>query len=443
MLNISFKGCVPPYFIGSTKITPIAKNPSPNDIEKAIRTVQKEPCIGSGLNGDAFFMGQDLVVKKYLNPEAAKREISILDGMYDRGVIIPNAQQGMYAFSGPEGDYLVSTRINGKTPNCITNPFNTANMTSLVNSLYRMDKLKQIKDNAIQDESDEYFPYYVVMHYDLHDGNINITDKEGGILDFEFLNYYHLSQNMMRQKEGPQNACDCNFSDIPGITSNLRGFEYRTLSPYLFDMQKKCPEKIDKFFTDYLKIKSEYHYKREHDFMMEAREGGKSSELNWELAEKEHAHAEMLRKPTPEVIAAEKIKIQMADFIFTQSEFEGFIGRRINKKQIEEYVNKAKGFFYKKAEESSKNKNERLYWEDCAQLMRNWSDVINWMDWQDTKLDLEYFNWNNIPEEERTEDYKKSMQVHYEHHMQNYELFNKKKSDKYQPVLFDINTLKF
>ncbi len=161
MLSVSFKGCEKPYYMGGTKIIPIAKNPSAQEIKEAKESAIPPQLIGAGLNGAAFTMGQDLVVKKYTNEEAAQREIQKLDELYDKHLTIPNIQSGEYAFINDEGTYLVSKMIRGTTPDCVTNPFNKENLSSLANILYEMDK--PVKTS----ESNGNFPYAVMMHYDL------------------------------------------------------------------------------------------------------------------------------------------------------------------------------------------------------------------------------------------------------------------------------------
>lgn len=100
-------------------MTPIAQNPSQEEIDKAVEATHTKP-IGKGLNGRAYFLGEDLVVKKYMPEEESicygpQRELKALDKMYDNGIKNSLIQEGKYGFKSPDGEvFLVSSRIDGK-----------------------------------------------------------------------------------------------------------------------------------------------------------------------------------------------------------------------------------------------------------------------------------------------------------------------------------------
>ena len=63
---VNFKGVAPKHTTPEGyKITPIIKDPEMKDIKGAISVTQQGGRAFSGLNGDAYMWGQDLVVKKY------------------------------------------------------------------------------------------------------------------------------------------------------------------------------------------------------------------------------------------------------------------------------------------------------------------------------------------------------------------------------------------
>ena len=433
--NISFEGCCAPYTKNGVRVTPIAQNPSDNEIQTAISCANNSCPIGAGLNGSAFYLGQDLVVKKYSRNQGAKREISVLDKMYDKGISIPNIQQGKYAFSLPNDEtYLVSTKISGTNPNPYRNRYNEQNLSRLMKVISDFDLPIQ-NQNA---NPDGYFPYSVAMHYDLHAGNINMTQDDAGIFDLEFLQFEDLSDRLQHQTQGRYD-CDCNFSDIPGLIGNLRSFEYRALVPYMLKISR---QEADELFKNYIQEKAEYHYTQGSFYKAECEKTLDSnphlSKLTGELARKELAHASMLAKADKDVVKSEKIKIQMAHFIYVQSQFERTVKSKFNMEQIIEYNNNACRYFDEMLANSS-CEDERIYYQDCVDLMKNWRGVISWMNWQSKEPSFDMFNRSKKPVDELTDEEFHEIQNRYKEHKQNHELFNAKQLPYKLPVIYDFD----
>ena len=234
--NVSFKGILPPYINAKGyQVTPIAKDPSQDDINTAIQATKINDA-HSGCNGRAYFYGQDLVVKKYKKPEEVfnynpYREINALDSMFDLNILAHNIQRGEFAFTTPENEtFLVSTKVEGANPNPITNKLNIKNLNQIVNALGVLDKPIRYNEG---DSTDAKFPYYVPMHYDLSMGNYNVSEDKAGVFDFEYLQYQDLNKpyTQMNYHFMPDTLSD--LSDISGIVLNLRNFEYTALLPYL------------------------------------------------------------------------------------------------------------------------------------------------------------------------------------------------------------------
>lgn len=374
---IAFSGAKKPHALGQYKVIPIAKDPSLKDIDRAIVATNTNKAY-SGLNGRAYFYGEDLVVKKYLGKNEAinygpNREIKALDILYDNKIEDKNIQEGQFAFITPENEtYLVSSKVKGK--DIRANGFNEKNLKVLVDVLAQLDEPKKGKG--------QYFPYKVPMHYDLSPGNIVATDDSAGIIDFEYLEVEDLDEKLSRQKRKIYD-CACDFSDIAGIPSNLRNFEYRTLLVYLKNPATKNP---DKLFKDYLKIKSTYHKKRADFYLREALktcscDNKNLHELLEQLYIKETSHKLSLENPDENIVKAEAVKIQIASFIYEQSQFANNAATKINPEQIKKYVIDARDFFNEMLETSHGAKKE--YYKDCVNLMKNWENVIPWMDWQE------------------------------------------------------------
>lgn len=426
--NVSFKGIIPPYTNAKGYyVTPIAKNPQQEDIDRAI-AVTKSDDAHSGLNGRAYFYGQDLVVKKYKNPDEVNsynpyREIKALDSMFDYGVLADNMQRGEFAFTTPESEtFLVSTKVKGSNANPITNKLNKKNLNSIVQTLYTLDIPHKYPSQPFENKK---FPYVVPMHYDISMGNYNITDDEGGIFDFEYLNYEDLNKPFtnMNYQYMPDTLPD--LSDISGIVSNLRNFEYRGLLPYLKQVDTAEAKQL---FVDFIGAKSQYHLQRAHMF---AKEGDSvylenpslSSEL-YSLASKEYIHHFCLKELSPEVLKAEAIKIQLASFIYLQSPFSHSLTDKINPSEIRKYLTSANSFF-----EEHKNVakgDEKLYFQDCCDLMKSWNNLPFWMDYQETKPNLKDYMPSNSEISYYDEEKLAQIRDEFQNRCNIYELFQNK-----------------
>ena len=125
-MEISFQGIIPPYKIAKAKIYPIAKDISSLEINNVCNTISKKTdLIGEGVNGEAFYYGQDLVVKKCkpnaLCPNNIMNEAEKLDILYEffkergKGFSLGNTQKGIVAFQLNNGEsYLISSLVKGK-----------------------------------------------------------------------------------------------------------------------------------------------------------------------------------------------------------------------------------------------------------------------------------------------------------------------------------------
>ena len=168
---------------------------------------------------------------------------------------------------------------------------------------------------------------------------------------------------------------------------------------YLKNLPK---EEAKKLFVDYLKIKANYHLKRAKFYSMEQSNPNNSRETSQELQKiytKELMHAQALRTIDyssfgHEIIKAEAIKMQIAGFVYFQSQFAG-VNHPINPKQIEQYVREANRFFDEMIEKTENSELE-IYFKDCKGIMEALNGVIGWMNFQNqdpkTLEDFEYFS---------------------------------------------------
>ena len=400
--QVSFCGIAKPYKnVQGYYITPIAKNPQQIDIDRAIQaTKTKTP--HSGLNGRAYFYGEDLVVKKYMNKDEAcnygpEREIQALDLMYEKGLTHRRMQRGEFAFTTPDNEtYLVSTKVAGSKADPQNNKFNSQNLSKLVKTIGKLDKPIKYNPEDAEIIQKKYiglptlFPYQVAMHYDLTTGNYNISENDAGLFDFEYLTLEDLNPTYIFMNHGRTSETLSDLSDISGITSNLRTFEYRGLLHYL---EKAETHEAQKVFRDYLHAKSQYHFNRAKFYLSEMQEEKHSNpELFKELEtlfNKEIAHAYCLALPTKEIIKAEAMKIQLASFIYKQSPFARSSKDKINPEQIREYVQLADKFFTEQAKRTTEY--EKTYFQDCKEIMGSWNNLTNWMNWQEKEFTIKDF----------------------------------------------------
>lgn len=400
--QVSFCGVAKPYKNAQGYyIRPIAKNPQQIDIDRAIQAT-KTQSPHSGLNGRAYFYGEDLVVKKYMNQDEAcnygpEREIEALDLMYEKGLTHRRMQRGEFAFITPNNEtYLVSTKVAGSKADPKDNKFNSKNLSKLVKTIGKLDTPIKYNPEDAEKIQKRYiglptvFPYQVAMHYDLTTGNYNISENDAGLFDFEYLTLEDLNPTFLFMNHGRTSETLCDLSDIPGITSNLRSFEYRGLLHYL---EKAETPEAQEVFIDYLHAKSQYHFSRAKFYLEEMqKEKIKNPRVFNELEilfNKEIAHAYCLALPTKEIVKAEAMKIQLASFIYKQSPFARSSRDKINPKQIREYVQQADEFFTEQSKRAIGYK--RMYFQDCKELMRSWNNLPNWMDWQEKEFTIKDF----------------------------------------------------
>lgn len=374
--SISFCGICRPYVNSNgVKVIPISSKPNDREIESAIGTSKnynKKPM--EGYNGYVYWLGEDLVLKKFKGDEAfsndPSREINMLDSMYDNSLVFNNSQTGKYAFTTPDGEtYLVSTKVEGKNPS-LDNPFTKENLKSLVGIISQMDSGADFKGSSKKGFSDRCR----FMNYDFNGGNINITPLKAGLFDFEYAVIENLDDMIDKTIIRHDTGANCHQSDTSGVPSSLRSFEFYTFCPYLLSLDN--PKSI---FQDYLEIKGDYH-KKMSEFYADYANQSDFRGICKGISKKELVHSGLLKKDEkgciPEdILKAEAYKIQMSHFMHEQSQFSDT--GRINPKQLKDYTKKITAFFKASLEhaEASGDKDRVIYYNDCLELMASWMRV--------------------------------------------------------------------
>lgn len=370
-MQISFQGIIPPYKIAKAKIYPIAKDISSLEINNLCNTISKKSyCFGEGVNGQAFYYGQDLVVKKSksnaLCPNNIMNEAEKLDILYEflkergKGFSLGNTQKGIVAFQLNNGEsYLISSLVKGKKADYCTNPLNNENLTSLVSIITELDK-----------GSDKYGR---LMVYDLNLGNIHFTKDKAGILDFEHLKGEKLDESIKNVIIDKNYGAAVHTSDTSFLDSNLRSFEFSAFYDYLANTPAQISRKL---FNEYLNIKSSYH-KNMAKHLKEQAKNSLYPEIIESIVNSELAHSKLLanKNLSKDIIKSEAMKIQMSRFMFISSRHCNSPNIRFNPLQIAQYRKKGLEYFNEKLIEAlhSGNSDKIIYYKDCIKIFNKWA----------------------------------------------------------------------
>ncbi len=374
-----FKGIAPEYKnVNGCTVIPINTNPATEDIEAAIAASKKpgNQLGKSGYNGAAFHLGQDLVVKKYKGENAfnnaPRREVNILDKMYECSFKLPNSQQGEYAFQTPGGEfYLVSTKVAGINPNHQICNFNKENLKSLLqDQIITMDKGVMISKSSKYGFGDRCR----FMNYDFNGDNINLLPDKAGLFDFEYSAFENIDDMIYERIIKGDPEINWHQSDTSAVLSSLRSFELWAFCYYM-----KRAENSDALFEDYLELKGEHHSSMA-DFYKEYSGETSFPETVTKLSEEEAAHSRLLTrsengKIPKDIKKAEAIKIQMAAFIYEQSQYCST--GEINVAQLREYTEDATSYFRQRLEkaQSENDKDREIYYKNCLKLFSSWGKV--------------------------------------------------------------------
>ena len=257
---------------------------------------------------------------------------------------------------------------------------------------------------SILDKPDRYWnmkkPYFtpkgisLLQHNDLKPGNVLVSPKSASIIDFEYLDFININSKKINKNWG----IICNHSDIMGIPSNLRNLEYRTLLPYLFELDKSKAQKV---FREYLQQKSKYYERMNQNyiettaqlsslnpFYLLAKNFSTKGKLE-NIAQKQLIHAQVLKNPSEDVIRAEAMKIQISRYIYLLSTHSHGAKTEVNLSQIKNYIQNASKIFEEKSQILSGLQKE--YFQDCANLLKSWKKIIPIIDERSMKKHLDYY----------------------------------------------------
>jgi len=241
--------------------------------------------LGSGLFADAYVFDRfpDIVIKKSNIGDDFSEEEGNLKLIASE---IKNTQKFVArAYDDDDYEYyLLSTRVDGESPDPEDNPLTRIHLRNLFNTMYEMD------DTGL-------------YHGDLNNGNIKITpDGRVNLLDFQFT-------HKIEEYEFFDEKDKSTLPDFMMI-ENAQMFEQAGLPYYLTKIGSKSQAKS--FLRLYLTEKSTYHQKRYEFLSREVKSWPYSSDKPKikKSLKYEKARAEVFRNPSENVLRLEAKKIQ-------------------------------------------------------------------------------------------------------------------------------------
>ncbi len=361
--------------IGGLPVHPIIKTPKLEEVQDILELNSKIK-LGEGTSGTAYDFGDNVikVFDKILKKLAKKTLYSEMDNLASLSHLITksgnenylhNTQKGLFAFEKDRLPILVSSKVEGETPHPIEAPFNEKNLEAIVETLNRLDK---------------GFGKTQFLQSDMRPPNIKITEKDAGLLDFEYLHKIKLGNEKNisdTAKTLPQlNKSNYEFflneSDTGFGTSNLRAFEYETLAPYLY-RSPSLPQ-AQETFRNYVKLKSEHHFEMAHHYNKLQTELG--DEIFKKMEAEEACHYMVLKSGDKDILHTEAAKLQMYSFLrWVNLTAKKLNAPAINLAQIESFLDKERASYVQAMQRAISNKDAtKLYYYTNA---KNTADEIS------------------------------------------------------------------
>lgn len=360
--------------VGGLSVHPILRTPKLEEVQDILELNSKLK-IGEGTSGTAYDFGDNVikVFDKILKKLAKKTLFSEMDNLASLSHLITksgnenylhNTQKGLFAFEKDRLPILVSSKVEGENPHPIEAPFNEKNLDAIVEILHRLDK---------------GFGKTQFLQSDMRPPNIKITEKDAGLLDFEYLHKIKLGNEKNigdMEKALPQlNKSNYTFflneSDTGFGTSNLRAFEYETLAPYLY--RSPSITQAQETFRNYVKLKSEHHFEMAHHYKKLQTELG--DEIFKKMEADEACHYMVLKSGDKDILHTEAAKLQMYSFLrWINLTAKKLNAPAINLVQIESFLDKERANYIQGINRAITNKDAtKLYYYTNA---KNTADEI-------------------------------------------------------------------
>lgn len=135
---------------------------------------------------------------------------------------------------------------------------------------------------------------------------------------------------------------------------------------------------IKNFLHRYLTIKSKYHNNMSDYYTKISNSVQYPSEV-LSIARSEQSHSKLLKNPDTDILKAEAIKIQMANFVFVSGQWCKNLQLKFNTEQIIEYYKKGLKYFENELNNAIKKRNvdKQIYYQNCINLFKGWKRISN------------------------------------------------------------------
>lgn len=208
------------------------------------------------------------------------------------GDINPESQQYIGSMKLRDGrNVLLSTLVQGRSPNPDSNPLNKENLRSILTALGNLDEKG-------------------ILHRDLKKENIFVdADNKAGLLDYgEAINF---SIN-----DFDENVNNNHFASFE-VPSNIKNFESTLLSSYMNELLKRDSEAAKELFREYLQLRAEIIHEptanRLEDYLQENEQNlGEDEKTQLEsMVQYQRLSAKVLANPTTNIVGTELLKSQI------------------------------------------------------------------------------------------------------------------------------------
>lgn len=273
-------------------------------IEKKVLDIingENKIIIGSGANGAVYKLYDTASKNSYAikvphleskNPKTGEKQKVNYDFKNEKEILksIDSLDSNFQKFVGylklSDGkNVLITTYINGMTPDISEKRLNEKSLLSILDMLYELDCTN-------------------ILHRDLKKENIKINQyNQAGIFDFSEGIKFDIFDTKTNTEE--------NSFPVFEAPTNLRNFEDTLLTPYVNEISKINSKKAKEFFRQYLQMKSNFHYKKAEYLANKLQDENLDNEDKEKLENMiayEETLSEVFKNPDDDVIATELYK---------------------------------------------------------------------------------------------------------------------------------------
>lgn len=241
-------------------------------VAKVSHTQSKNPITGEAQRTNMTYENERKVLKKL-------------------GNVNPDSQSLIGYLEMKNGaNILLTTLVEGKSPNVKTNPLNKKDLKNILIALGNLDSRN-------------------ILHRDLKKENLHTTsDNRAGLIDFG-------EAIAFKDEELEKNTGENHFAPFEAV-SNTKNFESTFLTPYINELAQQDPKAAKELFREYLTLKAEYIHKPAAQRLTELVKSESMLDRDEKLkvidiVQYQQFMEKMLTNPTETVLNAEMLKAQI------------------------------------------------------------------------------------------------------------------------------------